>query len=196
MLSVTAFITFRAYSLKSYSGKTYTKEIPIILGEWFGNEIGMNERSYQILETRDAILREYRNSKNESLSLAVVFSKDNRKISHPPEVCFSGGGWERLLKDTETIQLNGETLKLNKLILKKNSLYQVALYLYKSGDNLTENYYLQQVNIILNGMLRKNVSSALIRISAFSSVNDLDRATALTKKFAVEAIPVVIEKLP
>jgi len=200
-LLVTAVITFGAYSLKNYSGELYTQRIPLFIGEWQGKELGMDERTYEILETKDTIMRQYTlpsqsGDPNESMMLAVVFSQNNRKVAHPPEVCFAGGGWERSDKGIETIMIGNRELRMNKLILQKDSWRQVALYIYKSGDRLTENYYAQQINIILNGMIRKDTSSALIRFSSVTSEDSINETLALTKRFAGEIIPVLEKKLP
>ncbi len=195
LLSFTAIITYGSYSMKNHSGELYTHNIPFIIGSWFGRELGMDERTYEILETRDAIMREYTNY-NDSIVLAIVFSQDNRKVAHPPEVCFAGSGWERADKGVETLIIDGREIKMNKLILQKNSWKQIVFYLYKSGDRLTENYYAQQINIILNGMLRKNTSSALIRVSTNISGDDISEKMALTKSFIAEIIPIIEQKLP
>jgi len=195
LLSATFFITFGAYSIRDYSDELYTRNIPIVVGNWYGKEFPMDERTYQILETRDAVMREYVNQDGESVLLALVFSQNNRKVSHPPEVCFVGGGWERTKRDTEIITAGDQEIKVNRLTLQKNSEKQVVLYLYKSGDKLVSNYYAQQFNIVLNGMLHKDTSSALIRISTMTN-NDEDKALALTKKFTGEIIPILEKLLP
>ncbi|MGQ9609408.1 MAG: exosortase C-terminal domain/associated protein EpsI [bacterium] len=195
LLSFTAIITYGSYSLRNYSDELYTPKIPLIIGNWYGKELGMDERTYKILETKDAIMREYINS-NDTVLLAIVFSQDNRKVAHPPEVCFAGGGWERSDRGIETLIINGREIKMNRLILQKDSWKQVVLYLYKSGDKLTENYYAQQFNIILNGMLSKDTSSALIRVSANVYDGDVSEKIALTKNFFREIIPIIEQKLP
>ena len=195
LLLFTAVLTFRAYPLKSYFGELYTNNIPIIVNNWYGRDLPMDERTYEILETRDAIMREYVNSDKETMLLAVVFSQNNRKISHPPEVCFSGGGWSIASKDKQFVTINSKEIEINRLILEKGSEKQVVLYLYKAGDILTSNYYAQQFNVILNGMLHKNTSSALIRIST-NIAEDVDKTTVLTKQFAKEIIPLLEQSLP
>lgn len=195
LLSFTAIITYGSYSLRNYSDELYTRRIPLIIGNWYGKELGMDERTYEVLETKDAIMREYINS-NDTVLLAIVFSQDNRKVAHPPEVCFAGGGWERSDRGIETLIIDGREIKMNKLILQKDSWKQVVLYLYKSGDKLTEKYYAQQFNIILNGMLSKDTSSALIRVSANVYDGDVSEKIALTKNFFREIIPIIEQKLP
>ena len=196
LLSIIALITFGAYSTRDNAGVLYAQDVPMIVGDWYGRDIPMDERTYEILETKDTFMREYVNSSGGKVILAVVCAANNRKVAHPPEVCFAGGGWSRNSKDIQTVRAGSKTVKANRLILQKDTEKQVALYLYKAGEKLTPNYYLQQFNIILNGMLHKNVSSALIRISAHSVGDDVEDATERVRKFAGQVIPILEEYLP
>jgi EpsI family protein len=195
LLSATAFITFGAYSTRSNSDVLYTGNIPIIVGDWYGKDIPMDDNTYDILETRDAFMRQYVNSSNERVMFTIVFARDNRKVAHPPEVCFSGGGWERANRDIQTMSAGNLAVKANRLILQKGTEKQVVFYLYKAGEKFTPNYYAQQLNIILNGMLRKDTSSALIRVSSMDN-GDVAEATDRVRRFAEEMIPIVEEYLP
>jgi len=195
LLSVTAFITFGSFSTRDYSGELYTRNIPLIVGSWYGKDFSMDDRTYEILETKDAIMREYVNQDGESVLLALVFSKNNRKVAHPPEVCFAGSGWERTDKDIKSVIIGNREIKVNCLTLQKKSNKQIVLYLYKSGDKLTSDYYAQQLNIILNGMLRKDTSSSLIRISSIANINE-DKTLALAEKFTRDIMPVLEKLLP
>ena len=196
LLLVTAFITFGAYSTKSYSGVLHTQNIPMRIGSWYGRDIPMGERTYDVLETRDAFMREYTSSIGERASLTVVFAQNNRKVAHPPEVCLAGGGWSRTDRDIHSVVAGDRTLRFNGIILQKGSEKQVVLYLYKAGSKLTPNYYSQQLNIIVNGMFRKDTSSVLIRISCRSDDRDVETSSRLLSKFAGEVIPVLEQHLP
>ena len=196
LLLVTAFITFGAYSTKSYSGVLYTQNIPMIMGSWYGRDIAMDERTYDILETRDAFVREYTSSVGEKATLTVVFAQNNRRVAHPPEVCLAGGGWSRTDRDIHSVVVGGRTLRFNRIILQKGSEKQVVLYLYKAGSRLTSNYYSQQLNIIMNGMLRKDTSSALIRLSCYVDGHSVEESSKLLSKFAGEVIPILEQHLP
>ena len=196
LLLVTAFITFGDYSTKIYSGVLYTQNIPMIIGSWYGKDIPMDERTYDILETRDAFMREYTSSVGEKASLIVVFAQNNRKVAHPPEVCLAGGGWSRTDRDTHSVVVGDRTLEFNRIILQKGSEKQVVLYLYKAGSKLTPNYYSQQLNIIVNGMLRRDTSSALIRLSCDVGGDGVEESLKMLSKFAGEVIPVLEQHLP
>jgi hypothetical protein len=78
-LLFTAVLTFGAYSVRSYSGTLYTKDIPMIIGDWYGKDLPIGERTYEILETRDIFTREYVNPNSERILFTIVFSQDNRK---------------------------------------------------------------------------------------------------------------------
>jgi EpsI family protein len=196
LLLVTAFITFGAYSTKSYSGVLHTQNIPVRIGNWYGRDIPMDERTYDILETRDAFIREYTGSAGEKATLTVVFARNNRRVAHPPEVCLAGGGWSRTDRDIHSIVVGSRTLGFNRIILQKGSEKQIVLYLYKAGSRLTPNYYSQQLNIIMNGMLRKDTSSALIRLSCYVDGDSVEEPLSMLNKFAGEVIPVLEQHLP
>ena len=196
LLLVTAFITFGAYSTKSYSGTLYTQNIPMIIGDWHGSDLPVSARTYDILETEDIITREYRNSRGDRVFLTVVFARSNRKVAHPPEVCFAGSGWSRIGRDIHIVTVGDEAIGLNRLILQRGTERQIAMYLYKAGGRLTANYYAQQFNIILNGMFHRNVSSALIRISSPPISSDAEEPTELISKFAETVIPILEKCLP
>lgn len=196
LLLITGFLTFGAYSNKNYSSELYTQNIPVIIGEWNGHDLPISEDTFEVLETRDVFMRMYINPNGEKALFTVVFSKDNRKIAHPPEVCFAGGGWERTGRYIQPVQVGDKKLDFNALILQNGRNKQVVLYLYKAGDKFTSNYYSQQFNIMMNGMLRKDTSSALIRISSFTSKDDVEEVVAFLSKFATVAIPVLEGVLP
>ena len=196
LLLVTAFTTFGAYSTRSYSGVLYTQIIPVTIGDWHSRDLPVSARTYDILETKDIITREYSNSRGDRVFLSVVFARSNRKVAHPPEVCFAGGGWSRIDRDDHSILINGKPLRFNRLVLQRGSERQIAMYLYKSGKRLTNNFYAQQLNIILNGMLHRNVSSALIRVSSYSASDDIEKSTELAGEFAKKVIPIIEDRLP
>ena len=64
LLLVTALLTFGAYSIRQHSGVLYTQDIPVVIGDWYGKDLPVDERTYEILETRDMSMREYTNSSN------------------------------------------------------------------------------------------------------------------------------------
>lgn len=57
---------------------------PSRIGEWEGKDIALEEETYEILGTRDVLVREYKDSQGDSLVLAVIYSATDRSSFHPP----------------------------------------------------------------------------------------------------------------
>ncbi len=147
------------------SDRIYTAEIPQILGEWKSNEqYPVDKRTIQILETEDILFRHYQKQGSSPVLLCVVASaSSNRKVAHPPEICYRGAGWEVTGKKTITLSTGH---KANLLTLSQGNRQQVAVYWYKFGDLHTYNYYYHQAHALLNFFKVKKGGIALIRLSA------------------------------
>ena len=205
LLGLVAITTFGAYSEVMDSDLRYTHTFPHIIEDWrfaadWFDRNPQAEYVYKVLETRDTILWEYKNASGTSLDLALVYSPHNRKVSHPPDVCFEGGGWEPLMKDALPMpygQTTGLT-KVNRMILERGGEKQVALYWYKTGNRQTSSYLKQQVGFIVNSVLRrKSRSVALIRLTAYSpSDAQIESKTQQLEAFAKQIVPLIDKAIP
>jgi len=200
MLGFVGFITFGSYSHRLDAGKLYTAEFPMVIGNWFGREVGMSKDVYEELETRDAIYREYRNPKGESLDLVIVYSPENRKVTHPPDICFQGGGWEQQLKDTIPTPYGRRwgLSEINRLILDRGGeSKQIALYWYKIGHRQTSSYLDQQLRYFLYSLMHRSRGVALIRISSYApDPRHVKSETKKLERFAKLVMPLVAKILP
>lgn len=186
-------IVVLAVSLPSYlivpkeKGEMLVSKLPMQIGEWKGKDLPVDARAIEILETKNLILREY--SKGEDkLYLYIIYSQDNRKVSHPPEVCFEGSGITIVKKDKIPMELaENEKIFANRLVVEKEGLSNLVVYWYKAGDNYTDNYLKQQLLASFNRLRLKHASAALIRISAEVTPTNPDRAFENVKAFAKEA---------
>jgi len=105
---VTAIVTFGAFSKGVYSDKLYTADIPLIIGNWYGREIEIDEHTYELLETRDTIMREYTNDLGDKVVLVVVYSRENVRVVHAPDICLPGGGFSICEKATEVVPFSSD----------------------------------------------------------------------------------------
>lgn len=161
--------------------------LPMVLDTWIGREVPVEDYVKQILETEDVIQRNYisRLSGPFPVQLAVVYSPDNRRVAHPPEVCYTGAGWET----SEKREVRHEGLPpMIRLVLSHAGQKDLVLYCYKAGDQITASYARQQWNIITNMLLRRSTSSALIRFSTPIQV-DASTAEARVVEFARLMMP-------
>jgi len=134
---------------------------------WQSRDIEMDERTLTILETRDYLYRRYAAAGATPVDLCVIFSGDNRKGTHPPDICLEGGGRE--IVEKEDVVLTGVEgrgdVPCRAIVVQSGLHREYFLYVYKCGKDYTPSFWKQQFVIFTNGLLSRNASGALIRVS-------------------------------
>lgn len=196
ILVITMLVVTSAFSLRMFFAQRQAHDIvdirkfPYTVGDWHGKDLKVTEKEYEILETRNLILREYTNPKGDELALFIVYSETNRAVFHPPEVCLIGEGLTIVDKQTEKISSDKNSFRTNKLYTEKNKLKEITLYCYKAGNLYTENFYLQQIYLITHQIFGKQTPGATIRVS-MPVKSDEQKATATLKVFLSETVRIV-----
>ena len=195
ILAVVSIIGFVSYLPTRFdiSLKVKVADFPMNVGEWQATDIPLSERDYEILETRNLIMREYKNTKGNSVYLYIVYSEDNRKVSHPPEICLSGGGLSILNKASMQIT---DSIRATRLLTEKGDLRQLVIYWYKAANLNTDKYLKQQLKVVLDRTLGKRTSCALIRVSTDIRGEGEAAALGLIKSFAKEIEPLLAKYVP
>ena len=195
LLVIIAAISMAAYfpGRVDIGAKTKVADFPLAIGEWQGRDLPVDEKSYAILETRNLIMRDYENPAGEVVNLYIVYSEDNRKTSHPPEVCILGEGMDVVEKNS--LQ-STPGIKANLLKIEKGSAGQLAVYWYKAGDLSTNDYLRQQIKITADRALGKRTSGALIRLSTAIKEENQQAALALLQAFARQIEQQLEKSLP
>lgn len=149
-------------------------QFPNQIGEWRGEDIKVDSRTYEILNPDGMIFKEYTNKKGEKVQLVIVVGLNKRESFHPPEVCYSGGGSQVDSKEVITVALkNNPSLQVNRLTaeFKRGSVVQIAYFWFSANDQYFANYYRQQVAIVLNQLKSNKSWGSLIRVSISSNAN-------------------------
>lgn len=200
IITVTILIIVAITGLSSYmlpatdsALKVKVADFPKTIGGWVSTEIPLSERDYEILETRNLFLRDYKNGKGDSVILYIIYSEDNRKVSHPPEICYMGSGLTIVNKSA--IKLT-ESIKAVKMLAEKADNRQLVIYTLKVGNLYTDSYLRQQLKIVIGRMLGKRIPSALIRLSAHIKNNDEEDALNLIKSFTRQIEPLLAKYVP
>ncbi len=167
---------------------------PKEIGKWKGEDVPIPERDYQILETRNLIMRDYRNTQTQdSVYLYIIYSADNRRTLHPPEICYTGGGATILEKSVIPIT---DSLKANKFIIEDKNSRQLVVYWFRTGNLSTYSYLKQQLKIVFDRTLGKRTSGAMVRVSALVKDNNADAALGLLKSFVENIEPLLARYVP
>ncbi len=191
-VAIAGYISFGKSSPDSRNEAQVAK-FPKVIGRWESSDVPLEEQVYRILDTRNLFVREYQKPGDETMYLFIVYSKDDRKVGHPPEVCLMGGGAK--INRKELIQINGK-IWANKLLIIDDKKTDLVVYWYKAGKSYTGNYIKQQIKVVTDRMLGKNTASALIRVS--TAINEKGEQDALGRieKFCAEIEPLLVEYLP
>jgi EpsI family protein len=164
---------------------------------WQGYDLPMDENTLTILETRDYLYRKYFSPNCLPVDFTIVFSKDNRKGTHPPDLCLEGSG-EGIVgkRDVVVDGIPGRgTVRCAELIVQSGPERQCFLYTYKCGGKYTDSFWRQQFMICANGLIGANASGALIRVSVSVDGNDLEKARNRNIEFMRAAIPYLDKSL-
>ena len=175
-------------------GTAHVSRIPYELGPWRGKDIPLDERTYEILETREVLCREYRvaDPAVPAVDLVVVFAQANRKASHPPEVCYIGSGAHVNRKSIEPLQVS----PANRLLVSHGRTQTVVLYWYLVGPRLTTSYYGQQAGILWAQLTGRPAQGAMIRCSTpVAEKESQEEAMTRLKGFAESNLLLILEKM-
>lgn len=173
--------------------KVKVSDFPLTVGEWKGKEEPIGDDVYRILETRNLFIREYKNKAGDLVYMYVVYSEDNRKVSHPPEVCLMGGGVTVVGKTP--VQLT-PVIRANKLLVEKADARDLMVYWYKAGDYYTDSYMKQQLKVVLGRVFGKRNAGAMIRLSTDIKNGDEKSAVKLIQSFSSKIEPLLDKYVP
>jgi len=165
--------------------------------EWVSYVLDFDAETLVVLETEAAILRRYVCTSDNVVDFCLVFSKDNRKGTHPPDLCLEGGGLNIIAKNRILIAgIPGwKKLSCRELVTRSGTTQTYYLYTYKCGHSYTDSFWRQQAMIFLNGLLNRNASGALIRVSTTVDTG-VDDARNKVIKFLRMGIPYLDRTLP
>jgi len=171
---------------------------PKDIGGWTSREIPINDHDYEILETKNAFSRIYRSGQGEEIMLFIIYSQNNRKVSHPPEICYTGSGATILNETRINFDLGngGGYLGVDRFALEQRGRKLMIYYWFKVGNSFTPNYWKQQMWIALKTLFGQPASSAMIRLSLESEESETLKADRIAQNFTRLILSAVKQHLP
>ena len=194
MILTSVFVNFLSYDTyyEAEAGIRAIKNIPLEFGQWQGKDIPLDERIYEILETRSIINRTYRGKNGQEVLLSIVYYPETKVDFHAPESCLSGRGIQ-VSKSAQTITITPNerkvTINLNRLIRQQSGSDELIYYFYKAGDFLGKNYIKLRLNLALNKFGRKEKNGSLIRVSTPVFREDYKSASNMLTRFVEDLYP-------
>ena len=139
--------------------------IPATVGSWVGAAVPIDERVFQILETRDVASMEYRLGQEPPVWLAQVAGFGNRAAFHPPEICYVGSHFEVFERGPLELVVHGRTRRVMRLVIGQGRDRFEAWYWFTANGRSTPNYYQQQWWLMTDALRGAPMSGTLVRIS-------------------------------
>jgi len=185
----------------SASDQTLEAAIPSVLTvegrSWTGEPRTLTQRELTILEGPAYLYRRYRaDGTGEMLDYCFLYSKDNRKGIHPPDLCVEGFGQGIIQKgDLVADGVPGrEGVPCSELIVHDGTNRIYILYTYKCGEAYTRSFWRQQMKIFVNGLTHRQGGGGMIRIS-LQIDSDIPAARQRAVEFLRATIPGLDEHL-
>lgn len=144
-------------------------EFPMQIGRWTGEPTDVDQKTYEILETRNILSRTYKDPAGNAIHLLLVSSNKDRRVAHPPEVCYLGSNYIIVNEKESKFDFRNNSIPVKEFIAKSETrpdVEQHVLYVYKIGDRYTTNYYSQQLKFALDHISHSESKIFLIRLSA------------------------------
>lgn len=168
-------------------------QIPKEIGEWKGTDVPLSEHDYQILETKNLVMREYKNDTGDLVYLYIIYSADNRRALHPPEVCYSGGGGTIVQKSVIPLT---DDFKVNKFLVERKGVKHLVVYWFRSTTLNTYSYLKQQSKTVFDRLLGRKTSGSMIRVSADFKQGKEEATLELIKDFYAQLMPLLDKYVP
>lgn len=157
---------------------------------WHSYPLTLDQQTLDILETRDYLYRRYTSPGSLSVDFCLIISKDNRKGTHPPDLCLQGSGEGVVHKGQVVlrgVESRGE-VPCRELVVGAGWRDTYFLYTYMCGDRYTDSFWVQQFTILRNGLLNREAGGGLIRVSTPAS-DGLSAARERSKALLRVAVP-------
>ena len=194
LLSYLKYDTFN----KPKDGIKAISNIPHKFGEWKGTDYKIEERVYELLETKSIIHRNYKNINGSSVFLSIVYHADTKVNFHGPEQCLGAQGIA-LQKTNKLITFHYHDklirIELNQLVQDQYGSKSLVYYFFKAGDFIGPNYVKLRLNIALNKFRNSKKNGVLIRFSTPINENDPLESSKILKDFLKDIYPYVVKYL-
>ncbi len=170
-------------------------DIPDRIGDYTqrGVDAEIEDHVKQVLGTSMILIRDYTAPPQKHVQLTIVHSTSRRSL-HFPEVCLVGGGWEI---QTQTTQPVGFFFDAKKLVLVNGDMRQLVLYWFKTGDELTGNFFVNAYHWAKAQLAFGSPTSTMVKAATVLRPGQSEeRAFETLEDFAMKFTPILQERIP
>lgn len=167
--------------------------LPMVIGDFTGVELPVEQSTKDILETQNVLTRDYVSPDGVHIILAVIYYEQYRVYFHMPEGCMVGEGSIIAASEKETLtttQGQGDPIVANKLILAQPYGEKRVLYFFMVGDLITASYPQMRFHLMMEHLKRRKAGAALVRFSTTTDADD-EQILETLNDFIEQMVPVL-----
>ncbi len=200
-LAAAACVYWSAYTPSRVIGGILTLTVPATVTidntTFTGHDHELDARTLAVLENPLYLQQRFTDPDSARfVDLLVVFSQDNRKATHPPEVCIEGSGHNITAKNQYLIPVPGlGDLPVRELITQQGGKSNCFLYTYKCEDRYTASFFSQQASVFINGLLGRDASAAMIRFYVQAGPQGIETSRQFVRQAAQALLPQIHRSL-
>ena len=176
-------------------------EFPRELGDWSAmSDQRMDDGSMRILQVDDYILRNYRNSKGETIGLYVGYYKSQRegKGIHSPRQCLPGAGWFPINTSVYYLLLKNhksDSVPVNRYVMGKGLDRELYLFWYEGRGRTYASEYWNVIYLVFDAITKRRTDGALLRVNNMVKEN-ADEALKTQTEFIQLFFPLLKDYIP
>jgi EpsI family protein len=177
---------------KVNSSHARLNELPLVISEFSGRELPVEQSVKDILETPNVLMREYLGPDGLRIILSIVYYDRYRVAFHLPEGCMTGQGSVIVKSLREPVTAPGaeEPFIANRLVLEQPEGKEHVFYFFIAGDLITASYPRMRLHLMMEHVKRRPTGAALVRFSAKTRERDEEILESLSD-FIEQMVPVL-----
>ena len=143
---------------------------PLVLGDWHGYEMPVDQVTLDGLKADDTLLMLYSRGDDAipvNLWLAYYSNQRSGRAIHSPATCLPGGGWQmQALEAVEIpgVRADGGPLPVNRSVIAQGGARQLVYYWFAQRGRMLTNEYLVKWYIFWDGLTMNRSDGALVRV--------------------------------
>jgi EpsI family protein len=172
--------------------------VPLQIGEWQGEDIGIGEATAASLQATETLLRAYRKPDGSYVTLFIAYFRDQKYGSqiHSPRHCLPGGGWVVANLERVPFDLGKRTITCNRMKIAKREVADQMFYWYRTRTGELASEYSLKLDLVRNSLLLSPTDAALIRLTVSQGRRSVAECQAIAERFMQQCFSEIERSLP
>jgi len=203
LLILTALFLFGRSSTEVIPYSKPLSQFPMVIGEWTGMIVDINDEERRILGAGDFMARHYWHAptpRTAPVDLFIAYFPSQRagQTMHSPKNCMPGEGWMPVEQRYDSLEAPGRNpLDVNRYVLGKGGARMLVFYWYQAHSRAIANEYKARLAMVADAARLNRTDGALIRINTIVMPDEnLKDAETRVRVFASQVIPQLDEYVP